>query len=74
MKNKVYLLLFLVFTNIAFSHPLPNTTVTMSVKTKSIFMLIKIPLQDFEIALQSKVNQNHSDSTLISTYFKNTFK
>ncbi|MEC4004531.1 HupE/UreJ family protein [Flavobacterium sp. SUN052] len=68
MKNKIYILLFLIFTNISFSHPLPNSTVNVSVKSKSIFMLIKIPLQDFEIALKSKVNQN--DSVLISNYFK----
>lgn len=37
-------------------------------------MLVKIPLQDFEIALKSKVNQNQNDSTLILNYFKKHIK
>lgn len=58
--------------SVVFSHPLPNTMVNMSVKSKSIAMQIKIPLQDFEIALKSKISKN--DSLKISNYLKKHIK
>jgi hypothetical protein len=51
MKNRLFVLLFLLSTNInSYAHPMPNTLVMLDVKEKIVSAELQIPLTELELA------------------------